>query len=39
MGNILVHDYFAVDVDEVWVAVESDLPVSKKEIDAILSTL
>lgn len=32
MRNILVHDYFGIDLDEVWSAVEKDLPVLKKQI-------
>jgi uncharacterized protein with HEPN domain len=36
MRNILVHDYFAVDADEVWNVVERDLPGLKIKIDSIL---
>jgi uncharacterized protein with HEPN domain len=36
MRNILVHDYFGIDVEAVWSAVERDLPVLKKKIEAIL---
>jgi uncharacterized protein with HEPN domain len=36
MRNILIHDYFAVDLDEVWVAAERDIPRLKKGILAIL---
>ncbi|MGB2936751.1 MAG: DUF86 domain-containing protein [Phycisphaerae bacterium] len=39
MRNILVHDYFAVDLEEVWSAVERDLPDLKKKITAILDEL
>jgi uncharacterized protein with HEPN domain len=35
MRNILVHDYFGVDINEVWAAVEKDLPVLKRQITAI----
>jgi len=35
MRHILVHDYFDVDVDEVWAAVERDLPVLGQKIEAI----
>ncbi|MBU1669752.1 MAG: DUF86 domain-containing protein [Actinobacteria bacterium] len=35
MRNILVHDYFAVDADEVWNVVEGDLPTLKASIDSI----
>lgn len=36
MRNILVHDYFAVDADEVWNVVEGDLPALKANVDSIL---
>jgi uncharacterized protein with HEPN domain len=39
MRNILIHDYFAVDLDEVWVAAERDIPRLKEGIRAILDKL
>jgi len=39
MRNVLVHDYFGVDTEEVWVAVERDLPDLKRKLQAILSAL
>ena len=36
MRNILVHDYFSVDIDEVWSTVEKDLPALKDNISIIL---
>jgi len=36
MRNMLVHVYFRVDLDEVWEAVERDIPVLKAQIEAIL---
>ncbi|MDD3828826.1 MAG: DUF86 domain-containing protein [Anaerolineae bacterium] len=36
MRNILVHDYFTVDIDEVWSTVEKDLPTLKSHISSIL---
>ncbi len=39
MRNILVHDYFHVDQDEVWSAIERDLPVLKHSIATILDGL
>lgn len=39
MRNILVHDYFRVDTEEVWAAVERDLPKLKHKIEAILKQL
>lgn len=37
MRNILVHEYFGVDVAEVWAAVDKDLPVLKRQIAAIVA--
>lgn len=36
MRNILVHDYFGVDIEEVWAAVEKDVPVLKRKIRPIV---
>ncbi len=36
MRNVLVHDYFGVDTDEVWRVVERDLPVLKREVQRLL---
>jgi len=36
MRNILVHDYFTVDIDEVWSTVEKDLPTLRSYISSIL---
>ena len=36
MRNALVHDYFGVDVEEVWATVERDLPDLKRKIEEIL---
>ena len=36
MRNVLVHDYFEVDPEEVWATVERDLPDLKHKIEAIL---
>lgn len=36
MRNILVHNYFGIDVEVVWSVIERDLPSLKKEIKAIL---
>lgn len=32
MRNILVHEYFGVDLDEVWAAVQKDLPELGRQI-------
>jgi uncharacterized protein with HEPN domain len=37
MRNILVHDYFNVDTDEVWATVERDIPILKNQVEAILN--
>jgi uncharacterized protein with HEPN domain len=36
MRNILVHDYFGIDLEEVWAAVVRDLPHLKAKIAAAL---
>ena len=36
MRNILVHDYFGLDLEEVWAAVERDVPVLRRQVLAIL---
>ncbi|MFZ5453958.1 MAG: DUF86 domain-containing protein [Thermodesulfobacteriota bacterium] len=36
MRHILTHDYFDIDVEVVWAAVENDLPELKRQIEAIL---
>ena len=38
MRNILVHDYFGIDLDEVWAAVVRDLPQLKAKITAALAS-
>jgi uncharacterized protein with HEPN domain len=38
MRNILVHDYFGIDLDEVWAAVVRDLPQLKAKIAAALAS-
>ena len=39
MRNVLVHDYFGIDLNEVWSAVESDLPGFRLEIETIINKL
>lgn len=36
MRHILIHDYFDVDLQEVWKTVRSDLPVLKKQLEVLL---
>lgn len=37
MRNLLAHEYFDISLDEVWAAVDRDLPALKSQIDAILA--
>ena len=37
MRNILVHDYFGIDANEVWLAVERDVPGLKAKVTALLA--
>jgi uncharacterized protein with HEPN domain len=39
MRNILTHNYFEIDLDIVWLAVEQELPNLKPAIKAILQSL
>jgi uncharacterized protein with HEPN domain len=39
MRNILVHNYFEIDLPVVWNAVERELPDLKKQVTAILQEL
>ncbi|MBI5525030.1 MAG: DUF86 domain-containing protein [Deltaproteobacteria bacterium] len=39
MRNVLVHQYFGIDPDEVWAAVERDLPELKTQLTQILTLL
>ncbi len=39
MRNVLVHAYFGVDLNEVWRTVESDLPILKQQIEALINQL
>jgi uncharacterized protein with HEPN domain len=39
MRNILIHEYFGVNLKEVWYTVEHDLPDLKRKVEAILQEL
>ena len=39
MRNVLVHEYFGIDPEEVWSVVERDLPDLKRKIEAILKEI
>ena len=36
MRHVLIHDYFGIDLAEVWAVVERDLPALKRQINQIL---
>jgi len=39
MRNVLIHEYFGVNVDKVWVAIKEDVPNLKEKISKILEDL
>jgi uncharacterized protein with HEPN domain len=39
MRNKLVHDYFGVDIEKVWLTVQIDIPALKKQISKLLRSL
>lgn len=39
MRNILVHDYFGIDLESVWAVVERDLPELKRRINAVIEKI
>ena len=39
MRHVLVHDYFRVDLDQVWNVVSVHVPVLQPQIDAVLASL
>ena len=39
MRNVLAHDYFGIDVEQVWTTVEGDLPPLRGQVEAILREL
>ena len=39
MRDILIHEYFGVDVDMVWNTVKNDLPLFKQQVEDILTNL
>jgi uncharacterized protein with HEPN domain len=36
MRNILVHDYFRIDINAVWSVVENDIPVLEQQVKQLL---
>jgi uncharacterized protein with HEPN domain len=39
MRNVLVHDYFGTDLEEVWRTVERDLPTLRDSVESLLEEL
>lgn len=39
MRNKLIHDYFEVDLHQVWLVIQNDLPLLKKQMKVILKNL
>jgi len=39
MRDKMVHDYFGVDIEKVWLTVQHDIPILKKQINRILKSL
>ena len=39
MRNVFVHDYFGIDLEEVWTAVERDLPRLKADLGKVVDLL
>ena len=39
MRDKLIHDYFGVDIEKVWITVQDDIPVLKKQINQIIKSL
>ncbi len=39
MRNKLIHDYFGVDIDTVWLTATQDVPVLKDQVRVILGDL
>jgi uncharacterized protein with HEPN domain len=39
MRNILVHDYFGVDVEEIWNTVQRDIPALKHQVEIVFGEL
>ena len=39
MRNLLIHEYFQIDIQEVWETIQHDLPVLKQQIQKIIAAL
>jgi len=38
MRDKLIHHYFGVDIDEIWLTAKDDIPILKSEVELILDT-
>ena len=39
MRDKLIHDYFGVDIENVWLTLKNDIPTLKKEVNRVLKQL
>jgi uncharacterized protein with HEPN domain len=39
MRNVLAHDYFSIDIEQVWATIQNDLPGLKERLQEILGAL
>ncbi len=39
MRNLLVHEYFGIDIEEVWSTAVNDVPLLRPEVEAMLAEL
>ncbi len=39
MRDKLIHDYFGVDIEKVWLTVQNDIPILRKQVNRILKSL
>ena len=39
MRDVLIHDYFGVDLEQVWLTAKSDIPSLQTEIEVVLKLL
>jgi uncharacterized protein with HEPN domain len=39
MRHKLIHDYFEIDIDEVWRTAQDDLPVLREQVQAMIQDL
>jgi uncharacterized protein with HEPN domain len=39
MRDKLIHDYFGVDIEKVWLSAKEDLPILRSDVEVILAEL